>query len=166
MCSSDLLVNCHDENDWFKNDNNDLSDFWIGKTLVLNNNNILNNIYNRFNKLFTSKLDITGLHSINRHKKDESMGNHYDQWLENIDYEIEYGMVLYYNDNYSGGELVYPDLNLIIKPKERSLVIHGGKILHGTATVNDNSYRYFSTVFVKGNKSNPVILNSEIFKEI
>jgi hypothetical protein len=77
-----------------------------------------------------------------------------------------YGICLYYNDEYAGGELEYSELGIIHKPKARSLVLHGGNILHKSLSVLDDLPRYFSTTFVRGSKDSPVLLNKELFSEI
>ena len=44
------------------------------------------------------------------------MDTRYSKW-------ITYASVIYFNDDYDGGELAFPNLNLSIKPKARELVI-------------------------------------------
>lgn len=148
-----------DESQWHVVGKDYTTDFWNGKTLFLSNSTKLENIYKRFNLIFKSKLDITGLSSIQRYRKNESIGYHTDHWIEDAEYAIAYGLVIYYNDNYSGGEIEYPELGITIKPKKGSLIMHKGDILHGTLPVLDDSVRYFSSCFVKENLENPAILN-------
>jgi hypothetical protein len=56
---------------------------------------------------------------------------------------ITHGFVVYLNDNYSGGEIFYPQKNISIKPKARSLVMHPGnkEYEHGVKDVS-GSIRY------------------------
>jgi len=91
---------------------------------------------------------------------------HKDYWNKEIDYYIRYGIVIYYNDDYLGGEIHYPSLEISHKPKARSLVMHGGNIPHGTKKVTSDDYRYFSTSFVRGTVDKPVILNQELFGDV
>jgi hypothetical protein len=158
------IINNLKEPDWFVNDSNYLTDFWLGKTFFINND-LTNIINNRINSLFSSVKEITSIGSINRHKINDSMGAHFDHWIKDADYYVKYGAVLYYNDDYEGGEIEYPEIGIVIKPKARSLIIHGGEILHGTLPVLNGNFRYFSTCFIKGTKEIPVILNKNIFKE-
>jgi hypothetical protein len=152
------------EEEWLKQNENYVSDFWFGKSIIIEND-IMQIMNKRLKNIFSSNNNITQMNTINRHKINESMGTHTDHWLKDVDYIIRYGLVLYYNDDYLGGEIEYPDLNIIIKPKARSLIIHGGNIMHGTLPVLSNGIRYFSTAFVKETKDNPAILNKEIFGE-
>jgi len=108
--------------------------------------------------------------NFHRHLKGHSHKPHKDydpinqKWL--MDQYIRYGIVIYFNDDYSGGALEYPELGIIHKPKSRSLLMHAGNILHGTTEVEDDVVRYFSTTFVKGNLEKPVILNKDLFGDI
>lgn len=143
--------------------------FWYGKVLDpmsrLLDNSIYNKIYKRCFNIFDSVLEITGI-NIARYTKDDSLGLHRDYWKYEEDYHIRYGLVIYYNDDYEGGEIEYPELNLVHKPKARSMIIHGGNILHGTLPVKSNNFRYVSTMFVKGSKDKPTVLNKELFNGI
>lgn len=143
--------------------------FWYGKVLDpmsrLVDNSIYNEIYKRCFNVFERVLEITGI-NIARYTKDDSLGLHRDYWKYEEDYHIRYGLVIYYNDDYEGGEIQYPELNLVHKPKARSMIIHGGNILHGTLPVKSNNFRYVSTMFVKGSKDKPAILNKELFNGI
>jgi len=59
------------------------------------------------------------------------------------------GYVLYYNDNYDGGEIVYVNKNISIKPKAKMLVCHPGseEYRHGVSKVY-NGTRYMTTGFI------------------
>jgi hypothetical protein len=119
------------------------------------------NIQNLF-----SNLRYVGGVALQRHNSGESMGVHKDYWLKEEDYHIRFGLCIYYNDDYLGGEIDYPDLGIVHKPKARSLVMHGGNIAHGTMLVKSENYRYFSTCFVSGSADEPVILNPCIFGSV
>lgn len=144
-------------------------DWWYGKVLDPMssnlNSNIYENIYRKCLGIFESVLEITGI-NVARYTKDDVLGEHRDYWKYEEDYHIRYGLVIYYNDDYEGGEIEYPELGLIHKPKARSMLIHGGNILHGTLAVKSNNFRYVSTMFVKGSKDNPAILKRELFDGI
>jgi predicted 2-oxoglutarate/Fe(II)-dependent dioxygenase YbiX len=58
--------------------------------------------------------------------------------------------VLYLNDEYSGGEIYYPNLDIEIKAPAGSLVIHPSDILHthGVRKVLGGS-RFTMTMFAK-----------------
>ena len=100
---------------------------------------------------------------LQRYKIGDHIKTHRDQWIPDLPYYIGYGFCLYYNDDYEGGELEYPELGIVVKPKANSLYIHGGHILHGSLPVLNDKIRYFSTVFIHGTEENPTRLNREIF---
>jgi hypothetical protein len=102
-------------------------------------NEILNQI-----KIFLGKDYTTsdGLEMVMRALPGQSMDVHTDNHSE----KCKYGIVFYYNDDYEGGEIFYPDFDLIVKPKKRSVVVHGATIKHGVKEVI-NGIRYYSTSF-------------------
>lgn len=108
---------------------------------------------------------------IMRHRKEDYHGTHrdnhsYNKTEEELKWICRFGVCIYYNDDYEGGELIYPELNIVHKPKARSLVMHGGNILHGTTPLQSDSIRYFSTCFPKGHREDPLLMNPTFFKDI
>jgi len=79
----------------------------------------------------------------NRHGQDLLL--HYDRQSQK---SCEYGLVLYLNDNYEGGEIYYPNRSIEYKPIKNSLVVHSSseEYTHGVKTVNGNS-RYYITLW-------------------
>jgi len=117
----------------------------------------LNDICKRISNLFLSYGRINNIQGIQRFEIGGSMDVHVDKMPYN---NVRYGMVCYLNDNYTGGEVYYPDLGIEIKPKLRSLVIHKGDIRHGVKEVLSGSDRYFLTTFAQSDDSNEVVLKS------
>jgi hypothetical protein len=70
---------------------------------------------------------------------------------------IKYGLVLYYNDDYEGGEIEYPEINIVHKPSTGSLLIHEGKHLHQVNEVFKKT-RYMSTFFIHENENTKALL--------
>jgi predicted 2-oxoglutarate/Fe(II)-dependent dioxygenase YbiX len=66
-----------------------------------------------------------------------------------------FGIAIYLNEDFEGGELNYPDLNISIKPKKASILIHDAKLLHQVLPVAYGS-RYSITTFVFGTESTKV----------
>lgn len=68
-------------------------------------------------------------------------------------YWRNFGCVLYLNDNYSGGEIYFPNQNIEIKPKPNTLVFFPGTMeyLHGVNPIT-NGIRYTLTSFWTYNK--------------
>lgn len=154
------------EEDWWTFDSEEYKQsFWYGKQYHGEQPQVLHDIFNAVKDLYESSYYISGM-SLQRVGKQPKMQEHRDYWIYDSPKYVRYGIVIYYNDNYEGGEITYPELGISHKPKAGSLVMHGGNILHGPNEVTSEDYRYFSTTFVHGNSEIPVILNQELFKNI
>jgi hypothetical protein len=140
-------------------------EFFYGKQYNGDKPLVFKKIERRMNSLFTSMLNPESV-ALQRYKKGEQIQVHKDYWLHDLDYHIRYGICIYFNDDYEGGELFYQDLGITHKPKARSLVMHGGNITHESLPVTSDDLRYFSTAFVKGSKESPVVLNEKLFNGI
>ncbi len=158
------------ESDWWFDDSS-ISDFFNGKSSIVEKPKIFEDIDERIKSIFSNFYKINSL-TLLRHLDSHFMIPHVDWSPEYFksdsasgDPYIRYGLVLYYNDDYLGGALNYPNLGIVHKPKARSLLIHGGHILHGTTKVLGPT-RYFSTTFVFGTKENNVKLNKDIFGSV
>jgi hypothetical protein len=123
--------------------NSNKEDFWNGK---LNQNfkntkmciNILYRIKNEFPECTVSFLNAQ------RFKDGEKMGDHLDNAPGR---NIKYGLVIHLNDNFYGGEIVYKDLGISLKPKPCSMIYHDAELLHYVNEIKGNT-RYFLTSFV------------------
>ena len=151
------------EDRWFVKDSQYTTDFWFGKRLEIEHN-ILMYADLKIQDLFKTYEKITSVKGICRYKKDEYMAAHTDLYENKDSDKIEYGIILYWNDNYEGGELYYPDIDFKIKPSAGTLIIHRSDIVHQSLPVKSNNTRYFSTCFVMSSKNILVELNS-IFKK-
>lgn len=79
------------------------------------------------------------------------MGDHWDNnpaYGHGI-YDLLYGMIIYLNDDFTGGELEYTKLGLKIKPKRNMFVIHPGteKYSHKVNTIESGT-RYTLSSFL------------------
>lgn len=160
------LIRITPEKAWFGDESKadkDFSDFWYGKTLFVDDSDILNRINTKIKNLMASYQHYPKELGIQRYFKGDYIKEHRDQWNPDLPYYIGYGFCLYYNDNYSGGELEYPELGTRVKPKQNSLYIHSGNVLHRSWPVLDDNIRYFSTVFVRGTEQEPTRLKEELF---
>lgn len=155
-----------DEAEWWKSENAEYEKgFFFGKQKLGELPPVFASIGEKVKNIFDDVL-YTDPVSLQRHPGGNFMQAHRDYWLKDLDYYIRYGIVIYYNDDYVGGAIQYPDLGITHKPKARSLVMHGGNILHGTTEVTSDGYRYFSTSFVRGTVDKPVVLNQELFGDV
>lgn len=61
------------------------------------------------------------------------------------------GFIIYFNDNYQGGELVYVNKNITIKPKSGMLVYHSGneEYRHGVKRVIGERYMLTGFIYEK-----------------
>jgi hypothetical protein len=157
------LIDSTPEQSWYPEEV-DSSDFWYGKNLQIHDPSILDIVNSRMESMFESYHYYPDRTLLQRYRKGDFIAEHRDQWIPDLPYYIGYGFCLYYNDNYEGGQLRYPELDIVVKPKANSLYIHGGNVLHGSMPVTDDRIRYFSTVFVRGTEEEPTILNRELFK--
>jgi hypothetical protein len=152
-----------DESDWWHEDQKNT--FFYGKQNLCKLPEVFDEINKNVDNLFTSLLYFGSI-ALQRSLDHEPMQTHRDYWIKDLDYYIRYGVVIYYNDDYEGGEIEYAELGIVHKPKSRSLVLHGGNILHGPRRVTNDKVRYFSTAFIRGSVEKPVVLNPEIFGEV
>ena len=137
--------------------------FWYGKQYIEHNPKPLENVNLKIRSLFQSASYIANI-QLQRHLIGHNMTVHRDNigYIDGRDDTIAYGVVIYYNDNYNGGEIYYPELDIIYKPDAGDLVLHGSDIPHQTTEVIGCA-RYFSTSFIFQDKNTPVILDPNIF---
>ena len=62
-------------------------------------------------------------------------GDHTDTVFENPEEAYSYSSVYYINDDYEGGEIVFPEINLSFKPKENSLIFLPSYMVHRVDTL-------------------------------
>lgn len=131
------------------------------------NNNIMKfdhqigqSLFKKVSGLFSNFTSINPIFHIHRFKTDGFIDVHTDQMGKP---DISFGVVIYINDNYDGGEIVYPDHGISIKPIERSLVIHPGNFLHKTNPVIGSNNRHMISTFVHGLETK---INTDSFGEI
>jgi len=136
------------------------NDFWNEKN-TLEVLPMYQKLTDRAKNLFESYFHFDDFANIKRFKSGDSMGTHSDEIGHEL---IKYGIVLYINDDFIGGNIEYPDFNLSIKPKARSLIAHPGNVNHKVNEVLDGPNRYMMTTFVHGTKEKPAILK-EIWNE-
>lgn len=160
------IINSVTEEDWLDkelNEEHKTPDFWYGKNLLFKDITVFDEINEKMRLLLESYSYYPSKMHLSRYKIGDFIKPHKDQWIPDLPYYIGYGFCLYYNDDYEGGELEYPELNMTIKPNAGSLYIHGGNVLHGSLPVLSDSVRYFSTVFIHGTTELPTKLKGDLF---
>lgn len=124
-----------------------LHPWWSGKIYRAGQSEFLWSIYEKLLPLFSGCNDIDISHIIDFQRTlpgDRPMTVHTDDLGSPT---IHYGIVIYLNDNYNGGEIAYPENNIVIKPSAGMAAIHLSNIPHGVQEVFDGP-RYIFTSFV------------------
>jgi hypothetical protein len=108
--------------------------------------------------LFENNGRINQLAAIQRYKPGVGMGSHTDNGLDET---VLYGLVVYINDDYEGGEIYYLDLDLKIKPKARSIIIHPAGLEHEVLEVKGTKTRYILSSFIRGDSTTKFLYSGE-----
>lgn len=112
-------------------------------------------IYDRLLSYFNNAHSLTEIANIRRFKENEYMSPHTDNGLPDDPRKIIFGIVIYLNDDFVGGQISYPDLGLIIQPEKGSLLIHHAMITHEVLPIVRGK-RYCITSFVFGDNETEV----------
>lgn len=121
-------------------------------------------VYRHIETFFVNVESIVYSCHLRRLKSPEFMWPHKDGGNPDDPRKIVFGVAIYLNDNFEGGELIYPELGLSITPKPRSMVIHDASLKHQVFPVISGS-RYSITTFVFGDnttKFNESILDTAL----
>jgi hypothetical protein len=132
------------ENEFVKED-----DQWGGKILFMSRDTDgwIEQIESLVQSLFNNFTRINPISAIQRYLPDTGMGQHVD---DGFDKKVKFGVVIYINDDYEGGEISYPTLEFKIKPKARSLIIHSASLPHLVEKVTGENTRYILSTFISG----------------
>jgi hypothetical protein len=117
--------------------------------------NIINNCAIAFNMCFSLYFKEHGINIENynieynwlvlkRWNIGSKMGPHFDgsYGKEN---KLEFTAILYFNDDYEGGELYFNDQNILLKPEAGSMVVFPGSFTHEVKEIKGN-YRYMMSI--------------------
>jgi hypothetical protein len=107
---------------------------------------LLDFVYEGIEKLFNSEIyQVRRFNAVQRALYGNGLDLHADT-EGNAD--IKFSTILYLNDDFIGGYLVYPQQKLAIKPKPGKLVVHSGNISHFVSSFNQDAIRYYMTSFI------------------
>lgn len=128
-----------------------------GKGLNLVDNEVarplIDAINDRISKLFNNTTQMINTGSVIRSSSDiPPKGLHRDDVDLNSPTgrcECTYGIVMYLNSDFTGGEIVYPELGIEYTPKEGALIVHRAGELHGVKDITEG-VRYSMTAFMWG----------------
>lgn len=122
---------------------------WLDKSLEISGS-LPATLANRIKELFVNKVSLNPMDCVQRHYPGSFMQEHVDQ---EHDPSLIYACVIYLNDDFNGGELYFPDIDLEVKPIRGSLMLFSAskKYLHGVRKVLPGPTRYAITGFVWDN---------------
>jgi hypothetical protein len=111
-----------------------------------NSHDTIKDIKSRVNSFFDNTFYVQIIRHLNKTTKRTTWHKHYDAEYPGI----EYGVIIYLNDDFEGGELFYPNLNYLYKPKSGDIVIHPAteEYTHEVYPVVSGE-RYTLTTFVR-----------------
>lgn len=152
------VINSSDESSWFSEDLPDYDKHHAGKTLPVSKTKELGDLIfaidTRVANLFSNSTNIVRIGSIVRGSDTHRpVGLHRDNedqdMATNRNADNKYGILMYLNDTFDGGEICYPELGIEYKPKPGALLIHYAGNLHGVNPIS-GGFRYSMTSFVWG----------------
>ena len=108
----------------------------------------------RVDPMFKNLERMAGFYRVQRWETNSGMDLHRDDaYGERPDQVgIKWGIVIYLNDEYEGGNIEYPDQGIAFKPKVGSMLVHRGDIPHKVQVVTSGD-RYYITGFAYGDDS-------------
>jgi predicted 2-oxoglutarate/Fe(II)-dependent dioxygenase YbiX len=116
-------------------------------------------VYKNIETFFTNIESIIYSRDLRRLTNSEFMWPHSDGGNPDDPRKIVFGIAIYLNEDFGGGELIYPDLRLSVTPKAGSMVIHDASLKHQVFPVVSGN-RYSITTFVFGNELSKFITTS------
>jgi hypothetical protein len=125
---------------------------WVDKNLNIGYSDVYRSIHERLDSLVKQadpSLELSGFATIQRMQPEVELKAHTDS---HTDPSIHYAAILYINDDYSNGELFFPNLDRGgLRPKPKTLLIFPGddKHNHGVEPVGDGPIRYVIVGFIK-----------------
>jgi hypothetical protein len=117
---------------------------WYGSVLPFDNS-LSEDVSQLCTDLLTGHYHFTHSMYLRRRRESQGLLPHYDNQSQR---SCEYGIVIYLNDDYEGGEIYYPNRGITHKPTKNSLVIHSAGVdyTHGVNAVKSGT-RLFITLW-------------------
>jgi len=124
---------------------------WQDKNFNISKTKLFQTLQDRLHKVIKkadNNLQLAAFGTIQRMQEGVELKSHTDQ---HTDPSIQYATILYLNDDYVDGELVFKKNNLAVKPRPGSLVIFPGndEFEHGVNFVGKGPIRYVLVGFIK-----------------
>lgn len=122
---------------------------WVDKNATIKEYAVMEGINSRLNKVFERfpELDLHGVGSIQRQYEGVRLAYHIDSLSNPL---VVFANVLYLNDDFTGGELHFPNIDVTYKPEKGSLIVFpsADEYLHGVLPVGPGPVRYALPAFV------------------
>jgi hypothetical protein len=122
---------------------------WVDKNATIENQETCRSIYERLNSVFVDmpELEFQGAGSIQRQYEGIKLNYHVDSESNPA---VAYAAVMYINDDFAGGELHFPKLDVKFKPKAKDLIVFpsADEYLHGVLPVEAGPTRYAIPAFI------------------
>jgi hypothetical protein len=122
---------------------------WVDKNATIENQETCRSIYERLNGVFVDmpELEFQGAGSIQRQYEGVKLNYHVDS---ESNPSVAYAAVMYINDDFLGGELHFPKLDVKFKPKAKDLIVFpsADEYLHGVLPVEAGPTRYAIPAFI------------------
>lgn len=123
---------------------------FVDKNLALSNFDFARTLLHRCEKIFDleENCTVTGFLAYQRLYEGSNLVSHFDQYSDKL---VKYAAVLYLNNDYTEGQLFFPNFNKTFVPDPGSLVIFPGtrEYEHGVHTVGPGPVRYVIPAFIK-----------------
>lgn len=97
-------------------------------------------------------VSVTKNYTIRRYTTGKSMGPHVDRNTENPKDTMDWTSLIYLNDDYEGGDLVFDELGYSIKPSAGSIVFFPCLTSHSVKTVTEGN-KYYIFLFMHTDKN-------------
>lgn len=122
---------------------------WKDKNLYVNDKSLLDPINSRVSKIIESIPDLifNGIDAIQRQYEGAELIVHVDN---HTDPSLVYAAIMYLNDDYTDGELIFPERKIEFRPPAGALVIFPTheEYLHGTNAPGPGPVRYVLPCFI------------------
>lgn len=126
---------------------------WADKTVRLNGQKILETINNGINKIvsYDANLRFSGVGTLQRQYEGSDLKVHVDN---HVDPYVAYAAVVYLNEDYSHGEIIFPEQGLELKPKAGSMLFFSSTETHphGVNPPGPGPFRYVIPCFIHQEK--------------
>jgi Rps23 Pro-64 3,4-dihydroxylase Tpa1-like proline 4-hydroxylase len=114
--------------------------------------NVQNILSNKIKEIYDVSVSVSSPPLLIKWDAGSEMNEHVDDFSV---FHYQFAAILYLNDNYSGGEIRFPDYKLTIKPKENSLILFpSNKYYSHEVLINKSGERYTMPMWFKLNDSN------------